>query len=288
MKIYDYKLAPNPRRVRVFLAEKGLSVPLEEVDIFKGINRQPDFLKKNSLGGIPVLELDDGRHLAESVAICRYFELLHPGARAVRQGRIRAGDGRDVESADGTGAVRAGRDGLGTFARADARANQADSRDGRAVAQGCRAALPLARSRARGQAILSPATSTQSRISPRWSSSTSPSSTIFRFSRSRRISRDGIRRSRRGRARPHSTRSLVGASVDSASRRDTHPLVVALVIFLGAVELGGGRNLRDDRAAELAGFVEALFRFLGRLALMLIGIKNRSSGIECRRRGPAG
>lgn len=78
MKLYDFKLAPNPRRVRVFLAEKGLSVPLEEVDIFKGINRQPEFLKKNSLGGIPVLELDDGRHLAESVAICRYFELLHP------------------------------------------------------------------------------------------------------------------------------------------------------------------------------------------------------------------
>jgi glutathione S-transferase len=78
MKIYDYKLAPNPRRVRVFLAEKGISVPLEEVDIFKGVNRQPEFLKKNSLGGIPVLELDDGRHLAESVAICRYFELLHP------------------------------------------------------------------------------------------------------------------------------------------------------------------------------------------------------------------
>src|ERR1700683_2942487 len=78
MKIYDFKLAPNPRRVRVFLVEKGISVPFEEIDIFKGINRQPEFLKKNSLGGIPVLELDDGRHLAESVAICRYFEVLHP------------------------------------------------------------------------------------------------------------------------------------------------------------------------------------------------------------------
>src|SRR5215472_5670202 len=78
MKIYDYKLAPNPRRVRVFLAEKGINVPFEEIDIMKGVNRQPEFLKKNSLGGIPVLELDDGRYLAESVAICRYFELLHP------------------------------------------------------------------------------------------------------------------------------------------------------------------------------------------------------------------
>jgi len=78
MKIYDYKLAPNPRRVRVFLAEKGINVPFEEIDIMKGVNRQPEFLKKNSLGGIPVLELDDGQYLAESVAICRYFELLHP------------------------------------------------------------------------------------------------------------------------------------------------------------------------------------------------------------------
>jgi glutathione S-transferase len=78
MKLYDYKLAPNPRRVRVFLAEKGLKVPLEEVDIMKGVNRQPAFLAKNPLGGIPVLELDDGRLIAESVAICRYFELLHP------------------------------------------------------------------------------------------------------------------------------------------------------------------------------------------------------------------
>lgn len=78
MKIYDFKLAPNPRRVRIFLAEKGLKVPLEEIDIMKGINRQPEFLKKNPLGGIPVLELDDGKMLAESVAICRYFEELHP------------------------------------------------------------------------------------------------------------------------------------------------------------------------------------------------------------------
>ncbi|MFZ0657536.1 MAG: glutathione S-transferase family protein [Candidatus Binataceae bacterium] len=78
MKIYDFKLAPNPRRVRIFLAEKGLKVPLEEIDIMKGVNRQAQFLRINPLGGIPVLELDDGRYLAESVAICRYFEELHP------------------------------------------------------------------------------------------------------------------------------------------------------------------------------------------------------------------
>ena len=78
MKIYDFKLAPNPRRVRIFLAEKGLKVPLEEIDIMKGVNRQAQFLRINPLGGIPVLELYDGRYLAESVAICRYFEELHP------------------------------------------------------------------------------------------------------------------------------------------------------------------------------------------------------------------
>jgi len=78
MKIYDYKLAPNPRRVRIYLAEKGISVPFEEVDIMKGVNRQPEYMRKNPLGGIPLLELDDGRFIAESVAICRYFEELHP------------------------------------------------------------------------------------------------------------------------------------------------------------------------------------------------------------------
>jgi len=78
MKIYDFTGAPNPRRVRVFLAEKGISVPYQQVDLTKAENRQPAFLAKNPLGGIPVLELDDGTLIAESVAICRYFEGLHP------------------------------------------------------------------------------------------------------------------------------------------------------------------------------------------------------------------
>jgi glutathione S-transferase len=78
MKIYDSSRAPNPRRVRVFLAEKGLKVPYEEVDIGNAVNRSPEFRKKNPLGGLPVLELDDGTCIAESVAICRYFEELHP------------------------------------------------------------------------------------------------------------------------------------------------------------------------------------------------------------------
>jgi glutathione S-transferase len=76
--LYDSKVAPNPRRVRVFLAEKGIEVPVRQVDIGSAENRKPPFLAKNPLGGLPVLELDDGTCIAESLAICRYFEELHP------------------------------------------------------------------------------------------------------------------------------------------------------------------------------------------------------------------
>lgn len=78
MKLYDSAMAPNPRRVRVFLAEKGVEVENVQIDIGKAENRQPPFLEKNPMGGVPVLELDDGTHIAESVAICRYIEGQHP------------------------------------------------------------------------------------------------------------------------------------------------------------------------------------------------------------------
>ena len=79
MKLYTFPGAPNPRRVHIFLAEKGISVPFERVDIMTRANRTPEFLANvNPLGGLPVLALDDGSHIAESVAICRYFEALHP------------------------------------------------------------------------------------------------------------------------------------------------------------------------------------------------------------------
>lgn len=78
MKLYDYKAGPNPRRVRIFLAEKGIDVPLVEIDILKREQKAPEFLAKNPIGSIPVLELDDGTCISESVAICRYFEALHP------------------------------------------------------------------------------------------------------------------------------------------------------------------------------------------------------------------
>ena len=78
MKILEFTQAPNPRRVRVFLAEKGLQVPFEQVNLGTADNRKPEFLKINPMGGVPVLQLDDGTYIAESVAICRYFEDIKP------------------------------------------------------------------------------------------------------------------------------------------------------------------------------------------------------------------
>ena len=78
MKVYDFVGAPNPKRLRVYLAEKGLRIPVESVNIVAGENRTPEFLKKNPMGGLPVLELDDGSHLSESLAIIEYLEELHP------------------------------------------------------------------------------------------------------------------------------------------------------------------------------------------------------------------
>lgn len=78
MKLYDNAFAPSPRRVRMFVAEKGLTIPRVEIDIAAGANLAPDFLAINPLGEVPVLELDDGTRLTESLAICRYLEALHP------------------------------------------------------------------------------------------------------------------------------------------------------------------------------------------------------------------
>ena len=70
--------APNPRRVRMFLAEKGVDLPETKVDMMKREHKSPEFRAKNSMGQIPTLELDDGTCISETVAICRYFEELHP------------------------------------------------------------------------------------------------------------------------------------------------------------------------------------------------------------------
>ncbi len=78
MKLYDGGKAPNPRRVRVFLAEKGIEVPLVPVDMGALGHRSVEITSRNPLQRLPVLELDDGTILTESIAICRYFEELHP------------------------------------------------------------------------------------------------------------------------------------------------------------------------------------------------------------------
>lgn len=78
MKLYSLKDAPNPRRVRIFLAEKRARVPVEEFDMTKMGHKSPAFLARNPLGQLPVLELDTGEIITESVAICRYFEEMMP------------------------------------------------------------------------------------------------------------------------------------------------------------------------------------------------------------------
>lgn len=78
MKLYDGGRAPNPRRVRVFLAEKGISIPLEPVDIGAMQHKSEAFTAVNPLQRLPALVLDDGTIFTESIAICRYFEALQP------------------------------------------------------------------------------------------------------------------------------------------------------------------------------------------------------------------
>jgi len=78
LKLIDQPLAPNPRRVRIFLAEKGLTIPAEKVDLAKLEHRSPEFTAKNPFQQVPVIILDDGTAISESVAICRYFEEQHP------------------------------------------------------------------------------------------------------------------------------------------------------------------------------------------------------------------
>lgn len=92
MKLYQGD-GPNSYRVRIFMAEKGIDVPRVRVDFGKMEHRSPEFLKLNSLGQIPVLVLDDGAVITESIAICRYLEALHPtpalfGTDALEQAKV--------------------------------------------------------------------------------------------------------------------------------------------------------------------------------------------------------
>ena len=78
VKILQTHTAPNPRRVRIFLAEKGIEVPFEELDLMKGALKTPEFTRLNRFQRVPVLILDDGTAIAETMAICRYFEEIQP------------------------------------------------------------------------------------------------------------------------------------------------------------------------------------------------------------------
>jgi glutathione S-transferase len=93
MHIIETRTAPNPRRVRIFLAEKGLHVPFREIELRADVLRSPDFTRINPMQRVPVLVLDDGSTISESVAICRYFEELQPepplfGRGAVGRARV--------------------------------------------------------------------------------------------------------------------------------------------------------------------------------------------------------
>lgn len=88
MKLYDGGKAPNPRRVRIFLAEKGIDVPLVPIDMGKLEHRGVAVTARNPLQRLPVLELDDGTILTESVAICRYFEELYPEPALMGRGAL--------------------------------------------------------------------------------------------------------------------------------------------------------------------------------------------------------
>jgi len=93
MRLFDFQRAPNPRRVRIFLAEKGLDIPLVHVNLFRLEQLTPEFRAINPGGTVPVLETDDGAYLTEAIAICHYLEALHPepplfGSDALEQARV--------------------------------------------------------------------------------------------------------------------------------------------------------------------------------------------------------
>ena len=93
MKFYDMALAPSPRRVRMFIAEKNIDIPSVQVDLRGGEHLRPEFSKLNPWCTVPVLELDDGTCISEAIACCRYLEAAYPepplmGATPVEQGVI--------------------------------------------------------------------------------------------------------------------------------------------------------------------------------------------------------
>ena len=94
MKLYVFPFAPNPRKTIVFIKEKSLDLELVQVNIATGEHKRPEFLAKNPMGALPVLELDDGSYLTESLAIMEYLDEKHPqppmiGTSAAERARVR-------------------------------------------------------------------------------------------------------------------------------------------------------------------------------------------------------
>jgi glutathione S-transferase len=90
MKLYDGGRAPNPRRVRIFLAEKGIKIPSEQIDLGQLQQRSEAYTAINPMQRVPALVLDDGAVIAESIAICRYFEALQPDPPLFGRGALEA------------------------------------------------------------------------------------------------------------------------------------------------------------------------------------------------------
>jgi glutathione S-transferase len=90
MKLYDGGRAPNPRRVRIFLAEKAMSLPVEKIDLANLEHKSAEFTALNPLQRVPVLVLDDGTVITESIAICRYIEGLRPEPPLFGRGALEA------------------------------------------------------------------------------------------------------------------------------------------------------------------------------------------------------
>ena len=102
MKLYDFGPAPNPTKVRVYLAEKGVEIPRVTVNLLKSEQNEPAYLAVNPLGAVPALELDDGTTLCESLAIMEYIEELHPdppmiGREPVERARVLLAENRPAE-----------------------------------------------------------------------------------------------------------------------------------------------------------------------------------------------
>jgi len=124
MKLYDCTTAPNPRRVRIFLAEKGIALQTIQVNLRAGEQFTPEFRAINPQCTVPVLEFDDGQRIGEVVAICTYFEVCHPHPPLM-------GSGAQDQATVAAWQHRAEREGL--WAVADAFRNSAPGLKGRAL-----------------------------------------------------------------------------------------------------------------------------------------------------------